>query len=75
MVELDLHNHRHDEAKRLLETTLNSLWGSNEELEIITGNSSKMKDIVVDILDEYKLHYNIGDWTGQNMGFIKTVLD
>ena len=55
MTELDLHGVRHEDAKRLLEQSINHLWGSNEELHIITGHSEKMKKITVDILDEYKL--------------------
>ena len=47
MTKLDLHGRRHEEAKRLLETTLNSMWCTGEELEIITGNSPKMKEIVL----------------------------
>jgi len=75
MSELDLHGLRHEEAKRTLERTINKLWGSCEELCIITGHSPKMKKIVLDILDTYTLEYTIGDFSGQNMGYIKTVLD
>lgn len=75
MIELDLHGMRHEEARIALERTLNQLWGSNEDLSIITGHSPKMKEIVIDLLDEYRLDYTIGDFSGQNMGFIKTYLD
>jgi len=75
MTELDLHGHRHEEAKRLLEHTINVLWCSNEELHIITGHSKRMKEIVIELLEEYKLEYTIGDFSGQNMGFIRTYLD
>ena len=75
MVTLDLHGETHEEAKRLLERTLNSMWGSEEELEIITGNSRQMKRIVIDILKEYTLEYTIGDWITHNNGYIKTILD
>ena len=36
-------------------------FASEEDLEIITGHSSKMKGIVLNVLDEYKLPYTIGD--------------
>ena len=72
---LDLHGKRHDDAKRLLEKALNRLWCSGEDLEIVTGNSAKMKEIVVDVLKEYKLTYKVGDFSGQNMGYVTTTLD
>ena len=75
MTRLDLHNIRHQDVATTLEHTLNSLWGEKEELKIITGHSEKMRKIVIDILDDYGLEYQIGDWSGQNMGFIKTYLD
>ena len=75
MVKLDLHGYYHDNAQRLLETTLNSMWCTEEELHIITGNSPKLQKIVIDILDEYGLSYIIGDFSGQNMGFVKTILE
>jgi DNA-nicking Smr family endonuclease len=75
MTELDLHGKRHEEAGKLLERAINSMWGSEEDLHIITGHSSKMKQLVIDILKEYKLEYTIGDFTGVNMGYIRTHLD
>lgn len=75
MIELDLHGMRHREAKDALERAINSSWGADEEFQIITGHSPEMKKIVIDILTQYKLEYTIGDWSGQNMGFIKTYLD
>jgi len=47
-------------------------WGNDVEVHIITGNSPRMKEIVTEVLDEYKLEYREGDWAGINMGFIKT---
>ena len=75
MNEVDLHGVRHEEAKKLLERTINQLWGSGEELDIITGHSPKMKEITIDILDQYKLDYTIGDFSGMNTGYIRTMLD
>jgi len=75
MINLDLHGHRHEEAKHLLERILNSMWGSEEELHIITGYSDHLQKIVVDILRQYKLEYSIGDFSGRNMGYVRTVLE
>jgi len=72
---LDLHGVRHNIAAQLLEETVNRMWSSNEELQIITGHSEEMKKIVVDILLEYKLEYKVGDYSGLNTGYIKTYLD
>jgi DNA-nicking Smr family endonuclease len=75
MIQLDLHGHRHEEVKHLLERILNSMWGSEEELHIITGYSERLQKIVVDILREYNLEYSIGDFSGRNMGYVRTVLE
>lgn len=72
MEKLDLHGLRHHEIKWLLIGEIESLWGTNTELDIITGYSEMMKKIVIDILDEYKLEYKVGDYLGFNMGFIRT---
>jgi len=75
MIELDLHGERHEAAQKLLERTINRLWASNDELKIITGNSPRMKAIVIDLLTQYKLEYKIGDFSGMNMGYITTTLE
>ena len=75
MIELDLHGMRHREAEDALERTINGSWGADEELQIITGHSPQMKKIVVDILDNYRLQYTIGDFSGHNMGYRRTYLE
>lgn len=75
MIELDLHGYRHEQAMNIVERAINSMWGTNQELRLITGYSDALKKIVVDILRKYNLDYCIGDFSGQNMGFIKTFLD
>jgi len=70
MEEIDLHRIRHEEVLNVLIRKIESLWNSNKELRIITGNSNKMKEIVKKILDEYKLEYTEGDIF--NRGYIKT---
>lgn len=75
MTELDLHGYSHDDAGKILERTINVLWNSFEELHIITGHSQRMKQIVVDILHEYKLPYKTGNYSEINTGVIRTVLE
>lgn len=45
-------------------------WDKDIELEIITGNSIPMKKIVIDILNEYKLEYRIGNVLGTQTSYI-----
>ena len=71
---IDLHCFRHAEVERVLIRKIEDLWGSDEELHIITGNSERMKQIVIKILEEYHLEYKIGDFSMTNMGFIRTVV-
>mgnify|MGYP001171783387 CR=1 FL=1 len=69
---IDLHGIRHGEVKNLLIRKIEDLWDSNTKLEIITGHSSKMKNIVIETLYEYKLPYE--DGTFFNKGIIITDL-
>ena len=65
MKNLDLHGISYEEARKLIlifiENNINNL-----PLEIITGNSIKMNEIVVKIVEsknlkaDYKTHYNLG---------------
>ena len=50
METLDLHNKRHSEVQRLVEDFLifNSL-----PVKIITGNSDKMKQLVIDVVKKF----------------------
>lgn len=60
IVKLDLHGIKHEDVNSKVIRFIEKNWDSGNELEIITGHSTKMKSIVIDILDEYKLEYNIG---------------
>ena len=55
MNKLDLHGTKHEEVKRKTIRFIESNWGSGSEVEIITGNSFKMQDLVIDVIDEYSL--------------------
>ena len=76
MKKLDLHRTRHFEVKRKVINFIEDNWGSGEEVEIITGNSNKMCDIVTNMLDEYKLAYQIGRlFDLNNKGYIVTWME
>ena len=58
---LDLHDVRHEDARQKVIHAIEDNWNSNHELDIMTGNSSKMRDIVLIVIDEYKLNFNLGN--------------
>ena len=57
---LNLHGVKHEDARREVIKFIEKFWNEPKELEIITGNNMKMKGIVLNIIMEYKLPYNIG---------------
>lgn len=72
-MKLDLHGKSHYEVNSLVDSFI---WDSMKkdliEVEIVTGNSDRMKEFVIEIINEYKLEYVIGDmW---NSGYIKVFL-
>ena len=76
MKKLDLHRTRHDDAQRKTIHFIEDGWGSGEEVEIITGNSQRMRGIVINILDEYGLSYQISRaFDVNNKGYIVTWLE
>jgi hypothetical protein len=64
---LDLHGIRHSEVEWIVE---NHIGKNSPPYEIITGNSNKMKEIVLKILNKHKMKYVI--WTS-NTGSINVV--
>jgi DNA-nicking Smr family endonuclease len=70
---VDLHRLRHEDAQRAVIHFIEDHWHEQAELEIITGNSNKMKELVKSILDEYKLTCQIGrEFDVNNKGYIVT---
>lgn len=59
---LDLHGSTYDEAVNKCHRFLNDNYG--HDMYIITGNSDKMKEIVSEIIDKYRLRYSVGGITG-----------
>jgi len=73
---LDLHRIKHKDAKTKVIRFIEQNWGSGVEVEFITGNSSKMKGIVMNVLDEYGLTYQISRMFDlNNKGYIVTWID
>jgi hypothetical protein len=70
---IDLHRLRHEDARRAVIRFIEEHWSEVAELEIITGNSIKMKGIVMSVLDEYNLTYQISRmFDTNNKGYIVT---
>ena len=73
MEELDLHGIKHENVKQLVIRKVEELCGTDSELEIITGHSPRMKTLVKEVLDEYKLDYREPElW--ENGGTITTTV-
>ena len=63
MITLDLHGKRHDDVDRIVE---NFLLLSDLPCKVITGNSNKMKEIVLNVVERHELHwrYDIPNYGG-----------
>jgi len=72
MERLDLHGIPHFQVNNDIIRKIEEFWNSNTEIHFITGNSEEMKQIVIEILNEYNLEYRIGDIV--NKGYIKTIV-
>lgn len=65
---LDLHGATYEEVITKCHRFLNDNYG--HDMYIITGKSSKMKDLVIEIIDKYRLRYHVGGITGTD-GYIR----
>ena len=72
---IDLHGLHYNDVKRSLIRKIEMYWNSKIILKIITGNNIKMKNIVTDLLDEYKLNYKIGGNIGINKGMMTVEME
>lgn len=52
---LDLHGVRHEDARQKVINAIEDNWDSDNTIEVITGHSVKMKEIVTGLADEYKI--------------------
>ena len=57
---LDLHTCNYEDAERKIIRFIEDWWGTDEELEIITGNSKRMKAMVAELLDNYGVPFQVG---------------
>ena len=71
VLKIDLHRVRHEDVRDKVIRFIEKNWASKLEAEIITGNSLVMKSLVMEVLDEYKLSYQIGRmFDPYNKGYI-----
>jgi|TARA_R100000030_G_scaffold34404_1_gene25689 hypothetical protein len=73
MAKLDLHGTRHEDAKILTTKFVEKNLRTAESLEIVTGHSPQMREIVLDVLLEYNLEWYLG--TGNREGTIKVIVE
>lgn len=58
-MKIDLHGVRHNEVRQKIDIFFwDAIRNNKSQIEIITGNSEKMKKIIFDICDEYKFEVN-----------------
>jgi DNA-nicking Smr family endonuclease len=70
---LDLHGKSHYHIGPFVDSFIWDCMRKNHSYaDIITGNSERMKNLVIDIVKDYKLEYQIGDY--YNQGYIKIIL-
>lgn len=62
MSELDLHGVNYEDAPYKCHEFINRNWGN--EMKIITGHSTTMKNIVVRVAERYGLPFRVGGITG-----------
>ena len=71
---LDLHGTKHEDVCREMIRFIEDRWGTETEIEIITGNSPKMKKLVRSVLKEYNLECRAGELFHYNSGIIRSVV-
>ncbi len=75
MNKLDLHRTRHEDVRSKTIRFVEDNWASGEEVEIVTGNSPKMKGLVIEILNEYSLIYRNPMFDLYNTGYILVLME
>ena len=68
---IDLHGVRHEDVPRMLIEVIEASWDSGDHLEVVTGHSKRMKEIVRSIAEEYDLECEDGL---SNSGYIWIML-
>ena len=75
MKKLDLHRTRHEDVRSKTIRFVEDNWSSGEEVEIITGNSHKMKGLVEEVLNEYDLTYKKPVFDLNNRGYLLVLME
>ena len=75
MEKLNLHGTRHKDVRRQVIHLIEDNWNSGKEIEIITGYSNKMRKLVVDVLNEYNLSYEVGQRFDYNKGYLVILMN
>lgn len=60
MNKIDLHGIKHADVKIKVIHFIEDNWNTNTNVEIITGCSDRMIELVSNVVDEYDLVYRIG---------------
>lgn len=68
---LDLHGVPHEDVKWEVIRFFELYWNSDQEVEIITGNSSVMRAIVKEVAEEYGLTWRVGKIDSPCFGSMK----
>jgi DNA-nicking Smr family endonuclease len=72
-MKLDLHGKSHYEISNIVDQFIwEGMRRGKSEVEIVTGNSERMKEFVIDVIKDYRMDYKIGDL--RNQGYIRVFL-
>ena len=55
MITLDLHGVKHEDAYNKVSRVIEDNLDRNTMITVVTGNSSKMSEIVTEVLEDYKI--------------------
>lgn len=73
MNSIDLHGISHYDISNRIDIFIwDNMKMNKDYVDIITGNSKRMISLVIKIIEEYKLNYQIGDT--YNKGYIRVFL-
>lgn len=56
---LDLHGTKHEDVGRQCDKFMSKVWGNYDCVDIITGNSYEMRNLVINVLDYYDVEITI----------------
>lgn len=74
MEKLNLHGTKHENVTRKVIRFIEDNWDSGREIEIITGYSNKMQELVINVLEEYNLSYKTGREFDYNKGYLVVLM-